>query len=308
MVSRARSSYLTRPARGPDLSAQGDGHGAQEGVAAAYQKVKAKMSEPVPLGYSSRAPWWPWPRTPGLVPRGGPRGRRGQGSPATPRWCAFPSTSPRAFPTASSSSGGFLHAGRHRPARRAHGRPASGREGGGDRSGLLVPAHRAAPARPGRALRAFGTWSRLAARARAAARIGLAVASTTRCRRRWPGRRHGGGRCPRHRGQSPMRAHGVAAAGMARERGRVVAVGLVPFGLPREIAYMKALGCGSRAPTGRAAMTWPSRRKGTTTRPPTCAGRRRAPGRPSWSCCAKARGRLTHHHAPLRPRSGARRL
>jgi predicted dehydrogenase len=33
----------------------------------------------------------------------------------------------------------------------------------------------------------------------------------------------------------------VAAAGMARERARVVAVGLVPFGLPREIAYEKEL-------------------------------------------------------------------
>src|SRR5438034_5179769 len=33
----------------------------------------------------------------------------------------------------------------------------------------------------------------------------------------------------------------VAAAGMCRERGRVTAVGLVPFGLPREIAYRKEL-------------------------------------------------------------------
>src|SRR5262245_32594912 len=33
----------------------------------------------------------------------------------------------------------------------------------------------------------------------------------------------------------------VAAAGMCRDRGRVVAVGLVPFGLPREIAYAKEL-------------------------------------------------------------------
>ncbi len=33
----------------------------------------------------------------------------------------------------------------------------------------------------------------------------------------------------------------VAAAGMCRERGRVAAVGLVPFGLPRDIAYQKEL-------------------------------------------------------------------
>jgi predicted dehydrogenase len=33
----------------------------------------------------------------------------------------------------------------------------------------------------------------------------------------------------------------IAAAGMSRERGRVVAVGFVPFGLPREIAYAKEL-------------------------------------------------------------------
>ncbi len=33
----------------------------------------------------------------------------------------------------------------------------------------------------------------------------------------------------------------VAAAGMARDRARVVAVGFVPFGLPREIAYVKEL-------------------------------------------------------------------
>jgi len=33
----------------------------------------------------------------------------------------------------------------------------------------------------------------------------------------------------------------VAAAGMCRERGRVVALGFVPFGLPREIAYAKEL-------------------------------------------------------------------
>src|SRR5436309_11873195 len=33
----------------------------------------------------------------------------------------------------------------------------------------------------------------------------------------------------------------IAAAGMCRERGRVTAVGLVPFGLPREIAYQKEL-------------------------------------------------------------------
>lgn len=40
---------------------------------------------------------------------------------------------------------------------------------------------------------------------------------------------------------SPDDAPMVAAAGMCRERGRVVAVGLVPFGLPREIAYAKEL-------------------------------------------------------------------
>lgn len=33
----------------------------------------------------------------------------------------------------------------------------------------------------------------------------------------------------------------VAAAGMCRDRGRVVAVGFVPFGLPREVAYAKEL-------------------------------------------------------------------
>jgi predicted dehydrogenase len=33
----------------------------------------------------------------------------------------------------------------------------------------------------------------------------------------------------------------IAAAGMARERGVVVAVGLVPFGMPREVAYAKEL-------------------------------------------------------------------
>ena len=33
----------------------------------------------------------------------------------------------------------------------------------------------------------------------------------------------------------------VAAAGMCRDRGRVVAVGLVPFGIPREIAFAKEL-------------------------------------------------------------------
>ena len=33
----------------------------------------------------------------------------------------------------------------------------------------------------------------------------------------------------------------VAAAGMSRDRGRVVALGFVPFGLPREIAYAKEL-------------------------------------------------------------------
>jgi predicted dehydrogenase len=38
-------------------------------------------------------------------------------------------------------------------------------------------------------------------------------------------------------GDGPM----VAAAGMARDRARVVAVGFVPFGLPREIAYVKEL-------------------------------------------------------------------
>ncbi len=37
--------------------------------------------------------------------------------------------------------------------------------------------------------------------------------------------------------EAPM----VAAAGMCRDRGRVVAVGQVPFGLPREIAYVKEL-------------------------------------------------------------------
>lgn len=39
------------------------------------------------------------------------------------------------------------------------------------------------------------------------------------------------------RDESPM----AAAAAMARERGRVVALGLVPFGLPRELAYEKEL-------------------------------------------------------------------
>jgi polar amino acid transport system substrate-binding protein len=40
---------------------------------------------------------------------------------------------------------------------------------------------------------------------------------------------------------SPNDGPMVAAAGMCRERGRVVAVGLVPFGLPRDIAYTKEL-------------------------------------------------------------------
>ena len=40
---------------------------------------------------------------------------------------------------------------------------------------------------------------------------------------------------------APDEALMAAAAGMARDRGRVVAVGLVPFGLPRELAYEKEL-------------------------------------------------------------------
>ncbi len=40
---------------------------------------------------------------------------------------------------------------------------------------------------------------------------------------------------------SPDEKPMLAAAGMCRERGRVVAVGQVPFGLPREIAYAKEL-------------------------------------------------------------------
>ena len=40
---------------------------------------------------------------------------------------------------------------------------------------------------------------------------------------------------------SPSDAPMIAAAGMCRERGRVVALGFVPFGLPREIAYAKEL-------------------------------------------------------------------
>jgi polar amino acid transport system substrate-binding protein len=38
-------------------------------------------------------------------------------------------------------------------------------------------------------------------------------------------------------GEAPM----IAAGGMSRERGTIVAVGLVPFGVPREIAYAKEL-------------------------------------------------------------------
>src|SRR5262249_39208739 len=40
---------------------------------------------------------------------------------------------------------------------------------------------------------------------------------------------------------SPSEAPMIAAGGMCRDRARVVALGFVPFGLPREIAYAKEL-------------------------------------------------------------------
>ena len=244
MVSRARDSYLTTARARPDLVRRVLDTVRREGVAAAYRKVKAKMSEPLALGYSSAGTVVAVAGTPATASASETAWpARARGSPATPRWSASPSTSPRAIPdgvpfeeAAFATLGAIaLHGVRTADLRLGERAAVIG-------SGLLglltVQLLRAQGVR----CAAFDLDPELAARARGlGAEIGLAggVDDQVHAALAWS---EGLGVdavlvTAASANDGPM----VAAAGMARERARVVAVGLVPFGLPREIAYVKEL-------------------------------------------------------------------
>ena len=244
MVSRARSSYLTTARARPDLVRKVLDTVQREGVAAAYQKVKAKMSEPVALGYSSAGTVVAVADDAGDWFRVGDRvACAGQGIASHAEMVCVPVNLAARIPEGVAfEAAAFATLG----AIALHGvRTADLRLGeraaviGCGLLGLLtVQLLRAQGVR----CAAFDLDPELAARASAlGAEVGLAGGTDDQVHAALAWTEGLGVDAvlvtAASVGDGPM----VAAAGMARERARIVAVGLVPFGLPREIAYMKEL-------------------------------------------------------------------
>ncbi|HEX5043066.1 MAG TPA: bi-domain-containing oxidoreductase [Candidatus Polarisedimenticolaceae bacterium] len=244
MVSRARSSYLTTARARPDLVRKVLDTVQREGIAAAYQKVKAKMSEPVALGYSSAGTVVAVAEDAGDWFRVGDRvACAGQGIASHAEVVCVPVNLAARIPDGVSfEAAAFSTLG----AIALHGvRTADLRLGeraaviGCGLLGLLtVQLLRAQGVR----CAAFDLDRDLAARAAAlGAEIGLPGGVDDQVHAALSWTEGLGVDAVLVTAASPNDGPMVAAAGMARERARIVAVGLVPFGLPREIAYMKEL-------------------------------------------------------------------
>jgi predicted dehydrogenase/threonine dehydrogenase-like Zn-dependent dehydrogenase len=243
-VARARSSYLTTARARPDLVRKVLDTVKREGVAAAYQKVRAKMSEPVALGYSSAGTVVAVAEDAGDWFRVGDRvACAGQGIASHAEVVCVPLNLAARIPdgvsfeAAAFTTLGAIALHGVRTARLQLGERA-GVVGCGLLGLLTVQLLRAQGVR----CAAFDLDAALAERARACgAEIGLAGGTDDQVQAALAWSEGLGLDAVLVTAASATDAPMLAAAGMARERGRIVAVGLVPFGLPREIAYMKEL-------------------------------------------------------------------
>ncbi len=244
VVSAARSSYLRTARERPDRVRRVRDTVKREGVLAAYRKVQAKLSEPRPLGYASA----------GTVTAVGP----GAGHPfhvgdrvacagaghashaevvSVPVNLAAPIPSGVSFESAAFATLGAiaLHGVRQ-------GEPQLGERWAVVGLGLLglltVQLLRAQGVR----VAAFDLAPDLLERARGfGAEAGVAGPTDEQVEAALAWTEGLGVDGVLVTATSAQDDPMVAAAGMCRERGRVVAVGLVPFGLPREIAYAKEI-------------------------------------------------------------------
>lgn len=243
-VSAARDSYIKTARARPDLVRRVLDTVKREGVLAAYRKVQAKLSEPQALGYSSA----------GTVIAVGPGtqdhfrvGDRvaccGQNIASHAEIICVPTNLAALVPEGVSlEDAAFSTLG----AISLHGvRLAEPQLGGryaiigcgilGLFATQLVRAH-------GGRVAAFDLEQDLVARAKSlGAEAGLAGGTEDQVQAALAWTEGLGVDAVIVTAASASDAPMVAAAGMSRERAKVVAVGLVPFGLPREIAYAKEL-------------------------------------------------------------------
>lgn len=243
-VSQGRDSYLRTARNRPDLVRRVLDTVKREGVLAAYRKVQTKLSEPRALGYSSAGTVIAVGEGSGDVFRVGDRvACCGQGVASHAETISVPVNLAALVPdgvpldaAAFSTLGAIaLHGVRQ-------GEPALGERWAVLGLGILglftVQILRANGVR----VAAFDLAPDLVERARAlGAEAGTAggIEDQVQVATAWTEGLGVDGVLVT--AASPTDAPMVAAAGMCRERGRVVAVGLVPFGLPREIAYAKEL-------------------------------------------------------------------
>jgi predicted dehydrogenase len=243
-VSAARDSYIKTARARPDLVRRVLDTVKREGVLAAYRKVQAKLSEPQALGYSSS----------GIVIAVGPGtgdhfrvGDRvaccGQNVASHAEVVCVPTNLAARVPDGVSlEDAAFSTLG----AIALHGvRLAEPQLGGryavigcgilGLFSTQLLKAH-------GGRVAAFDLAEDLVARAKSlGAEAGLAGGTDDQVQAALTWTDGLGVDAVIVTAASASDAPMVAAAGMSRDRAKIVAVGLVPFGLPREIAYAKEL-------------------------------------------------------------------
>jgi predicted dehydrogenase len=243
-VSAARDSYLKTARARPDLVRRVLDTVKREGVLAAYRKVQAKLSEPQALGYSSA----------GTVVAVGPGagdhfqvGDRvaccGAGVASHAEVICVPVNLAARIPegvaiedAAFATLGAIaLHGVRQAEPQLGDRIAVIGCGLLGLLSVQLLRAH-------GARVAAFDLDPSLVARARASgAEEGLAGSTDDQVQAALAWTQGLGVDAVVVTAASTSEAPMTSAAGMCRERGRVVAVGLVPFGLPREIAYAKEL-------------------------------------------------------------------
>lgn len=243
-VSAARDSYLKTARARPDLVRRVLDTVKREGVLAAYRKVQAKLSEPQALGYASAGTVLAIGRGAGDAFRIGDRvaccGTNVASHAET--ICVPVNLAARVPDGVPLEEAAFATLG----AIALHGVRLAEPELGGRCAvigcGILglfaVQLLRASGAR----VAAFDLEPSLVERARAlGAEIGLAGGTDDQVGAALAWTDGLGVDATLVTAASTSDAPMVAAAAMTRERGTVVAVGLVPFGLPREIAYAKEL-------------------------------------------------------------------
>lgn len=244
VVSAARDSYLKTARARPDLVRRVLDTVKREGVLAAYRKVQAKLSEPQALGYSSSGTVVAVAGDAGDHFRAGDRvACCGAGVASHAEVICVPVNLAARVPDAvplEDAAFATLGAIALHGLRQAE--PSLGDRVAVIGCGLLglfaVQLLRAAGAR----VAAFDLDASLVARAKAlGADVGLAGGTDDQVQAAMAWTNGAGADAVLVTAASTSDAPMVAAGGMCRERGRVVAVGFVPFGLPREIAYAKEL-------------------------------------------------------------------